>query len=214
MPGVVISPKDSDDSISDPKAVAKAFDTRFTGTGRGRAFVGGSALNVEMVSFSPKDMDLTALRRVPEERISAVLGWPAILAGLGAGLTATSGRGESSTLREDAIESTLIPLWKLAGRQLTRQLLNDKGFGPVPQGRTLQMDLTEVRALKKDEKDEVEKIDTAVQGGWATVGEARALIGLPVEKSHEIFIRNISTFAVGSSEDSTAAPEPDGDTSE
>lgn len=213
VPGVVISPKSPDIDIGDPEAVATTFQARFTGTGRGRPFVGSAALNVDMVSFSPKDMDLTALRRVPEERISAVLGWPAILAGLGAGLTSTSGRGESSTLREDAIESTLIPLWKLAGRQLTRQLLNDKSFGAVKKGHSLQMDLTEVRALKKDEKDEVEKIDTAVQGGWATVGEARTLIGLPVEKSHEVFLRNISTFAVGSSEDATAVPEPDGEPS-
>lgn len=204
VPGVVISPKDPTERISDPKQVATDFQTKFTGTKRGEPFVGGGALNVETVSFSPKDMDLTALRRVPEERISAVLGWPAILAGLGAGLTSTSGRGESSTLREDAIESTLIPLWKLAGRQLTRQLLNDRGFGVVETGHTLQMDLTEVRALKKDEKDEVEKIDTAVQGGWATVGEARTIIGLPVEESHEIFLRNISTIPVGQSEDSTA----------
>ena len=212
VPGVVISPKDPTERISNPKQVATDFQTKFTGTKRGEPFVGGGALNVEMVSFSPKDMDLTALRRVPEERISAVLGWPAILAGLGAGLTSTSGRGESSTLREDAIESTLIPLWKLAGRQLTRQLLNDKGFGTVPPTHSLQMDLTEVRALKKDEKDEVEKIDTAVQGGWATVAEARTLIGLPVEKSHEVFIRNISTFAVGQAENAiAAASEPDGD---
>ena len=208
VPGVVISPKDPDDRISDPQKVATDFSAKFTGTKRGEPFVGGGALNVEMVSFSPKDMDLTALRRVPEERISAVLGWPAILAGLGAGLSSTSGRGESSTLREDAIESTLIPLWKLAGRQLTRQLLNDKGFGTVAPNHSLQMDLTEVRALKKDEKDEVEKIDTAVQGGWALVSEARTLIGLPVDPSHEVFLRNISTFAVGSSEDPTVAPEP------
>ncbi|KKM94579.1 hypothetical protein LCGC14_1196920 [marine sediment metagenome] len=205
VPGVVISPKDPDDRISDPKQVATDFQAKFTGTKRGEPFVGGGALNVEMVSFSPKDMDLTALRRVPEERISAVLGWPAILAGLGAGLTATSGRGESSTLREDAIESTLIPLWKLAGRQLTRQLLHDEqSFGPPKLNHSLQMDLTEVRALKKDEKDEVDKIDTAVQGGWATVGEARTLIGLPAEDTHDVFLRNISTFPVRSDEDPTA----------
>jgi HK97 family phage portal protein len=204
VPGVVLSPKDPDDRISDPKQVAADFQSKFTGTKRGEPFVGGAALNVETVSFSPKDMDLTALRRVPEERISAVLGWPAILAGLGAGLTATSGRGESSTLREDAIESTLIPLWKLAGRQLTRQLLHDeKSFGPPKLNHSLQMDLTQVRALKKDEKDEVDKIDTAVTGGWATVGEARTLIGLPVQPSHDVFLRNISTFPVGEAEDPT-----------
>ncbi len=212
VPGVVLSPKDPDERISDPTALAKDFQSKFTGTKRGQPFVGGAALQVEMVSFSPKDMDLTALRRVPEERISAVLGWPAILAGLGAGLTSTSGRGESSTLREDAIESTLIPLWKLAGRQLTRQLLFDEqSFGPPNPKRSLQMDLTEVRALKKDEKDEVDKIDTAVQGGWAMVSEARTLIGLPVKKNHEVFLRNISTFPVRSDEDPTLTDgEPTG----
>ncbi len=205
VPGVILSPKDPADSGSgDPKQIAAEFQSKFTGTKRGQPFVSSIALGVEMVSFSPKDLDLTALRRVPEERISAVLGWPAILAGLGAGLTSTSGRGESSTLREDAIESTLIPLWKMVARQWTRQLLHDtQSYGTPDLKRSLRMDLTEVRALKKDEKDEVEKIDMAVTGGWAMVAEARRLIGLPVEPSHEVFLRNISTFPVGQTEDPT-----------
>lgn len=205
VPGVVLSPKDPADRIgSEPKALAADFQSKFTGTKRGQPFVSGVALQVEMVSFSPKDMDLTALRRVPEERISAVLGWPAILAGLGAGLTATSGRGESSTLREFATESTLVPLWKLAGRQLTRQLLHDEqSFGPPKLNHSLQMDLTEVRALKKDEKDEVDKIDTAIQGGWALVSEGRNMLQLPTTPNDDIYLRQITYEAIRPTDDPT-----------
>jgi hypothetical protein len=148
-------------------------------------------------------MDLTMLRRLPEERVSAVLGWPAILAGLGAGLTATSGRGESSTLREFATEQRLIPMWKLSGKQWTRQLLYDDAYGGVDVKRQLRFDLSEVRALQKDEDNMVKRMDTAIRGGWALVSEGRRAVGLPVEEQHEVFLRNISTMAVAADEDPT-----------
>ena len=157
-------------------------------------------MKVSVVSFSPAQMDLTALRRLPEERISAAVGWPAILAGLGAGLTATSGRGESATIREAATESTLVPLWRLTGKQLTRQLLREAQ--PDLKHR-LGFDLTEVRALSQDEDAMVTRMGLAVQGGFATVGEARRSMGLPVEPQHDVFLRSVSQMAVGVDDDAT-----------
>ena len=158
--------------------------------------IGGGSMDVNVVSFSPEQMDLKSLRQIPEERISAVLGWPAILSGLGAGLTATSGKGEANTIREHATESTLVPLWRLTGAQLTRQLLRD-----VKPSGCLGFDTSDVRALAKDENDTVKRMDTAVRGGWALVSEGRRTIGLPVEAEHEVFLRNINTMAVGVTDD-------------
>ena len=204
VPGVILSPTDpSDPGPSDPAAVAQMFKSKFGGTNRGEPFVSSNSLKVDMVSFSPEQMDLTALRRVPEERISAVLGWPAILSNLGAGLTSTSGTGEAGTLRENATESTLVPMWRLAGKQWTRQLLYDDAYGGADPSKQLRFDLSQVRSLQGDEDKLVARMDVAVKGGWATVAEGRRAIGLDVEPQHEVFLRNISTMAVGVDEDAT-----------
>lgn len=206
VPGVILTPRDPDDPGPQGKAKEKMvadYEQKFGGAGRGKPLIiGGGAMKVNVVSFSPEQMDLKSLRRVPEERISAVLGWPAILTGLGAGLTATSGKGEAGTIREHATESTLVPLWRLTGAQLTRQLLRET---QPESSRWLGFDTSEVRALQKDENDMVSRMDTAVRGGWATVAEGRRAIGLLAEAEHDVFLRNINTMPVRVSDDPVQA---------
>ena len=92
VPGVVISPK-NDLSMSGEEAenIAEVFGRRFGGENRGKPLVvSGGEIDVQTLSFSPKDLEIGSLRHVNEERISAVLGIPAILAGLGAGLASST----------------------------------------------------------------------------------------------------------------------------
>ena len=87
VPSVMISPKDEfGPSEEEAQQIAKTYQQKVSGKNKGKPLVLSGAMNVEKLSFSPKDLDIGLLRRVPEERISAVLGVPAILAGLGAGL--------------------------------------------------------------------------------------------------------------------------------
>ena len=80
------------------------------------------SMSVEKMSFSPSELDIGTLRRIPEERVSAVLGVPAILAGLGAGLERAT-YSNAQQLREFFTENKLIPLWRMVGTELTYQLL-------------------------------------------------------------------------------------------
>lgn len=86
VPGVIISPEESGITNDEAEEVKAIFEAKFGGDQRGRAMVMKGPSKVEVLSFSPEQMDLKALRRIPEERVSAVLGVPAIVAGLGAGL--------------------------------------------------------------------------------------------------------------------------------
>jgi phage portal protein BeeE len=211
IPGVIITSNDQFDP--GPQGPAKdamlaEYKAKFSGNKRGEPwFVGGGVGEVKVVSFSPEQMDLTALRRLPEERISGVLGWPAILAGLGAGLERGT-YANAEQLREFATEQTLVPLWRLGGKQLTRQVLREF---ETNESHALAFDLSEVRALQKDEDDTVKRLDTAIRGGWALVSEGRRAIGLPVEDEHEVFLRGVSTMAVGADEDATLVEEPEGE---
>jgi HK97 family phage portal protein len=127
------------------------------------------------LGFSPEQLDMKTLHRVPEERISAVLGVPAIVAGLGAGLDhATYSNVEQA--REAFTETKLIPLWRSITAALTIQLLPDF----ISDASTvIEFDLSDVRALATDEDALALRLKTLIEAGIISVDEARAEIGLP-----------------------------------
>ena len=126
------------------------------------------------LGFSPEQMDLRTLHRVPEERISAVLGVPAIVAGLGAGLDRSTfaNFGEA---REMFTETKLLPLWKSLAADLTLQLVPDF---TTDNSTLLAFDTSEVRALADDQNELATRLKTLVEAGIITDDEARAEIGL------------------------------------
>ena len=91
------------------------ISTKVSGRNKGKPLVISGQMQVERLSFSPQDLDIGLLRRVPEESISAVLGVPAILAGLGAGLENAT-YSNARELREFFTENKLIPLGKMVTR--------------------------------------------------------------------------------------------------
>lgn len=123
--------------------------------------------------FSPEQMDMKTLHRVPEERISAVLGVPAIVAGLGAGLD----RSTFSNVREARemfTEAKLIPLWRLIAGEITLQLVPDFSSDS---SMIVDFDTSEVRALADDQNAGALRLKTLVEAGIISTDEARAEIG-------------------------------------
>jgi len=197
VPGVILSPKD--DTMGGPSreeadAIAQAFKSKFSGANRGAPMIMTGAMDVDIVSFTPEQLNLTALRRLPEERVSSVLGVPAILAGLGAGLDAAT-YNNTKELREFFTEQKMIPLWSAVAAELTHQLLH-KDFEEDNYEYVAAYDLEEVRALASDKKDQVLTMNSGVQGGFVTIAEARKTLGLEADESHEIFLRPLNMVAV------------------
>ena len=188
VPGVILSPKDDQmggPSKEEAEAISAMYKQKFGGKNRGAPMILSGAMNVEVVSFSPDQMNLSELRKIPEERVSAVLGVPAILAGLGAGLDAAT-YNNTRELREFFTEQKLVPLWKAVASELTHQLLRvdypaDEYFA--------QYNLDDVRALSQDKDDVYKRMNTAVQGGWITVAEARKQAGLKTDETHDLYLR-------------------------
>ena len=196
VPGVILSPKDDatgGPSREEAEAIAKMYKTKFGGSNRGAPMVLTGPMDVKPVSFSPEQMDLKELRRLPEERVSAVLGVPAILAGLGAGLDAAT-YNNTKELREFFTEQKLIPLWKTVANELTHQLLledftNDESNYCV-------YDLNEVRALASDKDDTYKRMNMGVAGGWITISEARKAAQLDTDDTHDVYLRPLNMVAV------------------
>lgn len=195
IPGIILSPDDPNDQGPTPEeaeVMSDVFQSKFAGRNRGRPYIPTGRMKPHVVSFSPEQMDFKNLRRVPEERISAVLGVPAILAGLGAGLDRAT-YSNAGELREFFTETTVTGLWKLFQQQLSIQLLPDFDTSP---NRSLRFDTSDVRALQPDEDKAWSRVDAGVRGGWATVADARRAAGLEVEPQHEIFLRPLNTVEV------------------
>ena len=197
VPGVILSPKD--DTMGGPsreeaEAIAQAFKSKFSGANRGAPMIMTGAMDVDVLSFTPEQLNLKALRRLPEERVSSVLGVPAILAGLGAGLDAAT-YNNTKELREFFTEQKMIPMWSAVASELTHQLLHtdfeDNNFNY-----SAGYDLDMVRALQGDRNDLVKTMNSGVQGGFVTIGEARRSLGLESDDSHNVYLRPLNMNAV------------------
>ena len=197
VPGVILSPKD--DSMGGPtreeaEGIAQSFKSKFAGANRGAPMIMTGAMDVDVLSFTPEQLNLTALRRLPEERVSSVLGVPAILAGLGAGLDAAT-YNNTRELREFFTEQKMIPMWSSVADELTHQLLH-QDFEENNYDYYCAYDLDQVRALSEDKKEQVLTMNSGVQGGFVSISEARQVLGLEVDESHEIYLRPLNMVAV------------------
>lgn len=193
VPGLMISPDSPVPPTPEDVAATKQYmRDQFGGDNRGEPLVMSGPTKIQQFGFSPEQMNLRALRRIPEERVTAVLGLPAVVAGLGAGLDRSTftNMGEA---REMAYVSNIIPTQRLLGEEIRHQLLGD--FESDPWSFVLDFDLTEVRVLQEDRAKQAQRLSNAVVGGWMSVAEARREAGLPVSEAHDVFLRPLNLLA-------------------
>ena len=195
VPSVVISPKNDLSMTSDEaENIAEVFGRRFGGENRGRPLViSGGEVDIKTLSFSPKDLEIGKLRYINEERISAVLGVPAILAGLGAGLERAT-YSNAKELREFFTEQKLIPMWNHFANEFTKQLLLQDFEDNTDY--CFKYDISNVRALSQDEDATMQRVVTGFNAGFVTVNEARQANQLPTLDDGDYFIRNMMVAEV------------------
>lgn len=90
VPGLVAQmPSGVQLTVESAEEIKAKLSARFSGGNQGSVAVIDDGATLTTVGWSPKDLDLKDLHRLPEERISAVLQVPAAVAGLGSGIDAT-----------------------------------------------------------------------------------------------------------------------------
>lgn len=190
MPGVMISPAtDKGFATGEAQALMAYFESRFTGDGRGRTLVSTIPTKTELLSFSPEQLNLRNIRMISEERISALIGVPPIVAGLGAGLE----RGTYSNYaqaREAAYEGNLLPTYRVFGDTLTRALLRDDFQGTPAQH--VNFNLDDVRALQADENAKSTTVVNEWHMGVRMQNEARVELGLDPIPDGDRFIFDVA----------------------
>lgn len=182
VPGLVVIPTGATTlSKDDADDLTERLRRKFGNDNRGNIAVMSRESKVEQFGFSPKDLDMSILHRIPEERISAVIGVPAIVAGLGAGLDRAT-YANFKEAREMFVESKLVPQWRADAKKLNTNLKPD--FTP-DKNIYLEHDLTNVRALQEDEDAKYTRLQKAVGKPWITRNEARKDTGLDLIQEWE-----------------------------
>lgn len=207
VPGFIISPEG--DGINSPvidqrdaEAVKQQFWNATKGARRGEPLVLNNQMKITTLSFNPQQMNLKDLRRLPEERVSAVLGIPAVVVGFGAGLDRST-FANFSEAREAAYESFVIPTQRLFASDLKTQLLPD--FGET-KGLKVEHDNSNVRVLQEDENKKAERIRGLFKDGIIMRSKALSELGYPTatDGSDDIFLIPMALIPMG-----PGAPEPE-----
>lgn len=202
VPGVVLSPAEAT-SVTDEdlEEVKVKFAQRFGGDRRGEPLVLRGPTNVSVLSFNPEQMQLRDLRRIPEERITAIYGLAAVVVGLGAGLDRST-FSNMAEAREAAYESMLIPLQRLVLATLQHRLVPDFGDARILR---LGFDYSAVRVLQDDQNALMTRAVAGFQGGILTRAEARQLVGEEADPVDEVFALP-SSYTVLPRDHATAEP--------
>jgi HK97 family phage portal protein len=171
--GMVISPATDKGKISTPDAerIKAQVMQRTTGDRRGEPLVIGGAVSVANMGQDMSKLDVAGLRHLPEERITAIFGTPAVLLGLGTGLeNATFSNVDG--LRRIFYENKVIPTQSFIASDVHTQLVPD--FEANVDGYTVAFDNEDVRVLKEDENELVTRLLKELEGGGMTLNEYRS----------------------------------------
>lgn len=193
--GMMVSvPQGADMSPETANAIKNDLSSRFGMGNQGKTAILTEGAKAEPYGFSPEQMDMKSLHRVPEERIAAVLRVPAIIAGLGAGLDRST-FANFKEAREMFSEMTILPLYGFDSATINTQLLpdftNDRRI-------TTAFDITDLRALQEDEDKKYARLNIGVQGRWITPNEARSDVGLPpIQGGDEVMQSSAPALPVG-----------------
>jgi len=209
IPGFVVSPDTENGTILQEEAerIKAEMEQKFSSDNRGRTAVFGSKVKAQVLSFSPDQMKLRELRFLPEERVTAVLGIPAIVVGLGSGL-ARSTFSNFAEAREAAFEQNVIPMQRLLAGSLRKQLLPD--FEADYRRFVVDFDLSQVRVLQEDQNALHERIREDVKAGLLTVNQGRLALGMDEEPDGNVWLvpNTVTVTRAGELDAAPEEPEP------
>jgi phage portal protein BeeE len=131
------------------------------------------AMDITNLSQSPESMALEKIRRIPEERISAALGIPAVVVGLGAGLDRSTFANMEEAGRQ-AYEQFLIPTQKAFASTLNRFLMPE--FTDTTKEK-LAFDYSEVAALQDNQDSLAVRAELLYSAGIIDRAQALTMVG-------------------------------------
>lgn len=182
-----LSPKDKDVTIdaTTRHKMKEEFVQATSGDNAGAPVVGSGAMDVSKLTADPKDLDLGALRNVPESRIAGVTGIPAIVLQFMTGLEHGHYGAAYEQARQQGYENVIIPIQNHISEDLTWQLLPeiDKTAGAK-----IAFDITKVRVLQEDRDALYKRESEALSAGGITINQFLQSIGKEPIKEGDVYL--------------------------
>ena len=210
VPGVILAPANTGGvgPKAAPAAVKKTYMETFGGDERGNVMALSAPTDIKVLSWSPEQLNLKALRRIPEERISAVLGVPASVANLGAGLEQNAFTSYTEA-RRAAYQEAIVPTQRLAAAEIEVQLLPDWAdieADPLD----VDFDTSKASALQEALDAVWKRNESAATKGLITRATFKQATGQPVKPEDDVYIMP-NNYVATASRAANAAPGPSGD---
>ena len=210
MPGIILSPKDNETtepmSIEDAAATKQQFMNVASGDQAGSVIVMDAAMQIDKLTFSPDELDLSKLREVSERRVASALGLYAEVLGFGAGSDAS----DFTEMLETSYQSTVMFIQRLFAAKLKKDLLGEYIGRQRLRRLVVAYDNTNVQILSRLMNEKAKRYGLGVLYGWTEVAEARFEFGMPVRDEDRIYLRRKGTYAVREN-DVLEESIPDGD---
>lgn len=180
--GFIMSPM-GDDVITEDQAekLKKLVKAETTGDNRGEPIVLSQAVQIDTKGYSPEEMALDKMRRVPQERILAIIGINGMVLGLGSDDRTYSNYAEA---RSAALEDWMMPTWACIDETLTNQLLPE--FGLVKTER-VGRDTSKIKAFCEDESALTDRLVSQYYNGICKRAEARQALGYPTTPEDDVY---------------------------
>lgn len=172
----VISPKDKEVRVDATKAakMKEGWMRKTTGDRAGEPIVLSEPIDFEKVGFSPQELDLSALRLIPESRVAAVTGIPAATLQLMVGLQNGTSYASSEQARQQGYEEVVIPIQQVWAEEINWQLKPEfKGLEDAE----FWFDTSNVRVLEEDKDALVKRESEVFRSGASTIDQFYTAIG-------------------------------------
>ena len=208
IPSMIVGPDSNNNadnlSMDDARNLKDSLVENLTGDNAGGVVVMTASYKFDRVSFSPQELALDMIRRVPEERIAAALGLNPMVLGLGAGLDRST-YSNYEAAQQAAWEDGMIPTLRALSETLTVQLLPDFTDDPKEY---VTFDYEKVRALADDVNALAVRSERLYRCGIIDRAQAKRLVGIePMPDDEGVLSNNATSNIPGAVTDNTTAQD-------
>ena len=200
IPGIIISPKDKETTITDPKAMKEKYKDEYGNDKRGAVMVMSQPLDIHQLAFDPDKMSLDKIRNLSEERACAMLGVQPSVIGFGTGLNQTKVGATAKENRASSWEDGIIPTLDDLADAIEFQLLPEyeENFEQFLVG----YNTSRVPALQESLDAKFKRATLGVNGQFLTVTQAQIMTGQEPDDSQNVYLRRSTTVEVPANEKS------------
>lgn len=172
----IIGPKD-DSVLMSPtaaEAIKEGWIRKTTGDRAGEPVVLDMPLEVEKFGFNPTELDLSALRLIPESRVCAVCQISPAALQVMVGIQNGTSYASSEQARQQGYEEVIIPIQTVWAEEFTHQLLSEFEGS---EGAEFVFDTSKVRVLEEDRDALVKRESEIFKSGGSTLDQYLTAVG-------------------------------------